>query len=160
MRRLLQICSISVFIMVLISFMNLPAYGSSAHYSGDVWGQWSVDTVFVDDSIRIPPDSTLIIDPGTIVLFWGHDKFVVDNNATLLAVGTETDTIVFDEYFSGNWWHGIRFFNASSSCRLEYCHMTHGWAEGSDEDGWGGAIYSEETDITIANCMISNCYAD
>jgi len=75
---------------------------SIEYNSGNVWGQWSADTIVATDLIRIPPDSTLIIDPGTVVLFLSYDKFIVEVGTTLLAVGTETDTILFDEYYKGN----------------------------------------------------------
>lgn len=143
----------------------LAIWGSSAwagtivYVSGDVFGQWSADTVVVTDSIRVPADSTLIIDPGTTVLFLSYDKFVVSTGATLLALGTETDTILFDEYYPGNRWHGIRFFYASASCRLEYCHLKHGWASGDGDDYNGGAIYCNNSSITIRHCLIDSCSA-
>ncbi len=159
MKLLTQSLTISFICLFLILAINPPANSSTIYVEGDVWGQWSADTVLVTDSIRVPTDSNLIIDPGTKVLFWAHDKFVVDSAATLIAVGTEMDSIRFDEYFSGNKWHGIRFLNASDSCILEYCCLIHGKASGIGDDAYGGAIFCSHSDITIKNCLIDRCSA-
>ncbi len=144
--------------LILLGFYSL--WADIRYVSGDVWGTWSEDSVIVTDEVRVPPDSNLTIIPGVKVLFWNYCKFIVDNNATLRAVGTEQDTILFDEYFSGNRWKGIRFLNASDSSRLEYCHLTNGRASGGGEDDKGGGIYCNNSSPTIEKCYIDSCSAD
>lgn len=145
-------------LLSLVFFWVNTTYGDFIYASGDVSGTWSADTVIVVDSVRVPPGATLIIEPGVEVLFWSCCQFIVDNGATLLAVGTVNDSILFDEYWENNSWKGIRFLNASDSSRLEYCHLTNGHAFGNEQSG--GAIYINNSDLTILNCLINNCSAD
>ncbi|MBD3232527.1 MAG: hypothetical protein GF315_02250, partial [candidate division Zixibacteria bacterium] len=69
------------------------AGGSIIYVAGDVYGQWSADTVVVYNDIRVPQGESLIIDPGVEVIFAWAKQMIVDTSALLLAVGTETDTI-------------------------------------------------------------------
>ncbi len=128
--------------------------------SGDVSGTWSADTVLVEGEIRVPPEMTLVIEPGVEVLFQGHYKFIVDQDAILLAVGTDQDSILFTATVPDTGWHGIRFLGASDSCRMEYCHITYGKATGQNEDQSGGGIYVSYTELTLKNCRIDHCSAD
>ena len=112
-----------------ICLFLLSAMASQAeviYVSGDVFGAWFADTVLVTGEIRVPPDSTLLIEPGVKVLFQTYCKFIVDTNATLRAIGTPSDTILFDEFYQDTSWHGIRFMYSSDSCALDYCHITNG----------------------------------
>ena len=155
MLRSLFLCLLSIFIFCLVSI-----HAETIYVAGDVSGTWSADTVIVTNEIRIPPGATLTIQPGVEVLFFAYFKFIVDQ-ATLIAVGTENDSIRFDEYSpGGNNWKGIRFLYASASSRLEYCHLTNGWASGGGEDSKGGAIYCDNSSPAIQNCLIDNCSAD
>ncbi len=62
--------------------------------AGDVSGTWTkaFSPYHINGEITIPNDSTLTIEPGVEVVFTGHYKFNVQGR--LLAIGTETDTIV------------------------------------------------------------------
>jgi hypothetical protein len=100
---------------VFFYLMSITAYATQIEVCGDVNGVWSTDTVLVTCEIRVPPYDTLIIEPGVLVLFHAHYKFIVDTGAVLKAIGSETDSVTFDELFPGNGWHGIRFVNSSDS---------------------------------------------
>jgi len=132
------------------------------HYVwGDVWGTWTApDTYYVSGDVRVPPDSTLIIEPGVYVIFWAHYKFVVDDGAILYAVGTEADSIMFKERVTGTGWAGIRFMGADGLSQLSYCHITHGKAIGSGDDANGGAIFCSGSSPTISNNSIVGNSAD
>jgi len=154
-----------VLLLVCLGLGGLtPALADVLWVCGDVSGVWSADSVIVYCEVRVPPGDTLIIEPGVKVIFWTYCKFIVDSGAVLRAVGTPTDTILFDEYVGrnrqGNRWGGLRFLNASDSSRLEYCHLIHGWASGSGEDVNGGAIYCSYSSPTIRNCLIDSCSAN
>ncbi|MFH1861269.1 MAG: right-handed parallel beta-helix repeat-containing protein, partial [bacterium] len=127
--------------------------------SGNVQGLWSADTVLVTGEIRIPSGASLTIRAGVNVLFQSYSKFIVDNGAALVAVGTNSNWITFREFNVGEKWWGIRFLAASNSSRLEYCRFLHGKASGSGTDACGGAIYCENTDMTIQNCAFDSCSA-
>jgi polygalacturonase len=117
--------------------------------SGNVSGVWGADSIIVTDSVRVPPGQTLTIEPGVQVLFldyWGH-KFLIDQDAVLYAVGTETDTIKFLPLTAGNFHKGLDFINSSVDSRLEYCLIRHGFSSG---------VYCDNTDLTIRNCLIDS----
>jgi len=152
-----------VLLLVCLGLCGLaPARADVLWVCGDVSGTWTADTVMVWCEVRVPPGDTLIIAPGVRVLFWDYCKFIVDTGAVLHAVGTASDTILFDEYVwrqdrQGNRWKGIRFMYASDSSRLEYCHLTHGQTpEGPDNNG--GGVYCRYSSPTIRNCLFSDCH--
>ena len=145
---------ISLFALALLS-LTAPAWASVIYVSGDQTGTWSADTVIVTAEVRVPPGQSLTILPGVDVLFSVYCKLIVDNGATLRAVGTPADSICFDALQDTAHWHGIRFLSASDSSRLEYCHLTNGWASGSFPDNYGGAIYCSNSSPTISHNTLS-----
>jgi len=148
-------------IFLILLGLAVAARADIIYVQGDVSGTWSADTVMVRGEVRVPPDSTLVIEPGVKVLFQVYCKLIVDSAATLRAVGTPADSIRFDVLSPNPTWHGIRFHSASDSCRLEYCLLTHGWASGLySKDYNGGAIYCNNSNPTIRANTISedSCY--
>jgi hypothetical protein len=146
-----------LFILLALLSLSAPLGASVIYVSGAQTGIWSADTVIVTAEVRVPPGETLVINPGVEVYFQTNCKFIVDNGAALSAVGTLSDSILFDEHWSlpGNGWKGIRFLSASSSSQLQYCHLTNGFASGSGEDAKGGAIYCSSSSPTIQYCLIN-----
>jgi len=145
------------FILILLVLLSLsaPAWASVIYVSGDQTGTWSADTVIVTAEVRVPPSMSLTILPGVEVLFSVYCKLIVDNGATLRAVGTPADSIRFDVLPPNVNWHGIRFLSASDSSRLSYCLLTHGYAQGSGDDNNGGAIYCSNSSLIIIHNTIS-----
>jgi len=133
----------TLFLLLLIVAMLCPAVAWATDVEGDVWGTWTKGNspYNVIGEIRVPPGSTLVIEPGVLVNFEGHYKFIVDSLATLIAVGTETDSIYFttDDLTTG--WHGVRFMYASSNSQISYSRMEYGRAFEPWPDNLGGAIY-------------------
>jgi hypothetical protein len=148
-----SVLSIIVANVILVMGLAATVRATVIYVSGDQTGTWSADTVIVTAEVRVPPGQSLIILPGVEVLFQVYCKLIVDNGATLLAVGTLADSIRFDG-LSGSSWHGIRFLSASDSSRLEYCYLTHGSATGSGEDIKGGAIYCFRSSPSISGNTI------
>jgi len=139
---------------LLLALLLFPLTADAVE--GDVWGTWTgPDTVYVTGEIRVPPGSTLVIEPGVVVNFQGHYKFIVDTLATLLAMGTESDSIYFTAEDSVTGWHGIRFRRAHSNSQIIYCRLEHGKASGDWPDGCGGAIYCYHSSPNIDNNTIS-----
>lgn len=137
------------FMVILISLALAIQFRAAAdiiYVSGDVSGTWSADTVIVTGEVRVPPGETLVIEPGVKVLFQVYCKFIVDSAATLLAVGTQRDSIWFDELTPGTHWHGIRFLSASDISRLEYCQLRSGLAEGFEPGG--GVFFSAQAQLS------------
>ncbi|MBC8525522.1 MAG: T9SS type A sorting domain-containing protein [Candidatus Cloacimonetes bacterium] len=133
-------------------------YNNAIHVSGDVSGEWNVDTVYVDGEINIPLDSTLIIEPGVQVLFSDHYKFNIYGR--ILGEGTESDTITFTAQDTTIGWHGLRFHNTNEngqdSSKIVYCKLEYGFAWGDLPDDCGGAIYfNNSSNILIKECLIT-----
>lgn len=153
--------SLSVFLLFIsfVSFSQTPILG------GDVYGNWSVDgsPYQVMGDITIPNDSTLAIDPGVMVEFQGHYALYVQGR--LLALGTETDTILFtindttgffmaDTSLGG--WYGIKIADTpeqNDTSKIMFCKLQFGKAVGP---GWwlnaGGAICV----VNFSKVIISN----
>ncbi len=146
--------------LLLIFLSPNPILAETITVSGDVSGIWSADTVLVVGELRIPNDSTLFIDSGVKVIFQGHYKLVVDTLATLLAVGTEQDSILFTAADTSEGWHGIRLIHASDSSRLDYCHLIFAKAAGEGADAKGGAIFCDHTNVYVLNSSIEHCSAE
>jgi len=150
-----------IFLAASILF-PLTAYGVDV--SGHVWGTWTKENspYNVVNVSRVPPGSTLVIEPGVVVNFKGHYKFNVDSMSTLLAVGTETDSIYFTAEDTAVGWWGLRFWYADSNSQISYCRLEHGKAIKylQSRYGWrGGAIFCLMSNPTISNNTFTNNWA-
>lgn len=131
--------------IVLAVYTVLLFYGNTRadFVSGEVWGVWdpSGNPYEVIGDLEIPEDSSLVINPGVFIIFNDHYEFRVNSRATLSAVGTEADSIIFTVADTSVGWKGIYFGeltgigNQISFCRLEYGKAI------TDDRGYGGAIY-------------------
>jgi len=156
---------------ILFSFITLTIISNAQTVvpPGDVSGTWNVggSPYLITGEITIPNGLTLTIEPGVLVEFQGHYKLNVQGR--LLAVGAETDTIVFtindttgfhNPNIPDGGWHSIRFIwtsPANDSSKIVYCKLQYGKAIGPGKDHSGGAICVEGFDkLTIANCLITN----
>lgn len=148
-----------VFLVAVVVLFPLTA--DAIDVSGDQWGTWTRDNspYNVIGEIRVPPGSTLVIEPGIVVNFQGHYKFIVDSLATLLAIGTETDSIYFTTHDTATGWHGIRFIHADSNSQIDYSRLQYGKATGDWPDNCGGAIYCYYSCPTISNNTIRENWA-
>ena len=138
--------------------------------AGDVSGTWTKanSPYNINGEITIPNDSTLTIEPGVEVVFTGHYKFNVQGR--LLAIGTETDTIVFtindktgfhDLTIPDGGWHGIRFIDTPSnndSSKIVYCKLQYGKANtgAGYYDRFGGALCANINKLLVSHCMFRN----
>jgi hypothetical protein len=156
------------FLLFVLGFIGC-AYAQTIIPAGDVSGTWTLtgSPYLIQGEINIPNDSTLSIEPGVIVEFQGHYQFNVQGR--LLAVGTETDTIVFtindttgfhNPNIPDGGWFGIRFeFTPSTndSSKIVYCKLQYGKAIGTWPDNHGGAIWVWYFDkLIISNCIITD----
>jgi len=127
--------------------------------SGDLSGALGPGEFLVVGDCNIPQGETLVIQPGTTLLFSGHYAFNVYGQ--LNAEGTESDSIKFlrqypiEEYKHG----GIRIQpGASTENTIIYCRIDY--ADNPDfPDCWGGGIFCYDAGATVANCTITNCRA-
>ena len=143
----------------------------------DAWGiidentTWTADTIKVDCDIDILDTYTLTINPGAIVQF--QDPYKIEVHGTLLALGTETDSIVFtikdhsefSDITTGNGgWRGIEFlaFATNDSSKILYSRLEYGKRiNGTVDYPSGGAIYAASCyRLLISNSIITNNMAE
>jgi parallel beta-helix repeat protein len=152
--------SIKILAAILWIALALPLHATDV--AGPVTGVWTAQSspYFVTDSIYVPAGASLTIEAGVQVIFWGHFKFGVHNDATLKVHGVEGDSVVFTTPWTENGWWGIRFDSSSPACSLAYCVFENGRATGSNyEDQRGGAIYAIHASPTIVHSRFSYCRA-
>ena len=132
-------------LLLLLLTVSIFAQAQTIEVSGTQSGVWDVDTVLVTGNIKVQ-DSLRIL-AGTTVLFDGFYSIRVENGASLTALGTENDSILFTiadtTYFhvfnSGRGgWNGIRL-NKAGTCQFDYCRFQYGKAA-LDDDQDGGAL--------------------
>lgn len=112
--------------------------------------QQASNTIFISNDTVIPFGDSMIINPGTTVLFTGHYSIHVQGK--LIAIGSETDSIVFtisdttgfsNIHSSDGGWNGIRFEDTpieSDSSIFSYCRFEFGKAVGDSANRYGGAV--------------------
>lgn len=141
-----------------IALLLFPLLAHTTEIQGEVWGTWpGPDTVRITGDTRVSPGSTLVIEPGVTVVFEGHYRFGVDTSATLTAIGTQTDSIIFTARCPAVGWEGIRLRHVEGVSQLSYCRIEHGKASGGGPDGYGGGILCYYSSPTISdNSIIEN----
>ncbi len=92
---------------------------------GAVGGVWrkALSPYTVTGDIEVPAGQTLMVEPGVTVRFAGHFGLTAGRDATLRAVGTEDDPILFTATDRLEGWFGIRFVDAGDDDVLQYCHL-------------------------------------
>jgi predicted outer membrane repeat protein len=127
--------------------------------SGNLSGVIGPGCCTVVGDISIVAGDSLRIMPGTTLYFRWPCRFRI--YGTLLAEGTESDSIVFTRA-DPNRWRGLRFFDAGSSgSRLEYCVVE--WGRGYGSEYWelyGGGVFCQNTSPHFANCAFRTNLAD
>lgn len=153
-----------------VILFHLSSISQTVIPGGDVFGNWTKDNspFHIIGDINIPNDSTLQIEPGVMIEFQGHHALYVQGR--LLAMGTDSDTIVFtindttgfyipDTTLGG--WYGIKIADTpeqNDTSKIMYCKLQYGKAIGP---GWwlnaGGAICIVNfSKVIISNCLITN----
>jgi len=126
------------------------AQAQTIEVSGSQSGVWDAETVIVTGDVKVQDSLTIL--PGTTVLFKDYYQIVVEENASLKALGRSGDSIIFTVadttgfhiFNSGvGGWNGIRLNKAGQS-KFDYCRFQFGKAA-LDRDQDGGAL-------RITNC--------
>lgn len=125
---------------------------------------WNATTVHITCDVTVKNGVTLIIAPGTKVVF--DNFYFLRINGRLLAMGTPTDSIRFYALNSTIGWNGIRFDsmaniypNNNDTSRLTFCRFENG--KGNVSGAWpsyyGGAFFTSSFDkIIISNSLFTN----
>ena len=144
-------------IFLLIMFLGLLKAFPQTQVSGVQSGTWTKDNspYLVVDTITVPTGDTLTIEAGVIIRFQGHYKFYV--NGTLLALGTEEDTILFTADNPDEGWFGVRFSSQSENNLLRYCKFEYGTtADVGFPSQHGGAVLLDAAEARIEHCVFEN----
>ena len=123
-------------------------------------GVWEADTVFVTGDVVV--QNSLDIMAGTTVIFNGFYSISIEDGASLNALGTENDSILFTVTdttgfhlfnFGRGGWNGIRMERAGTS-KLDYCRFQYGKAAlDNDQDGGALRIFDSD-DVVISHSTL------
>ena len=144
---------------------------------GEVSGAWTKaeSPYTITGDIHVPRRQELTIEPGAVVKFAGHFNFTVGYRATLSALGTEEENIVFTATDTEEGWFGLRFVNSGDEDILKYCTIEYSRKTRTEGGGYenvmGGAIlccsswdtepgYMVPSSPTIDYCLIANNHAE
>jgi parallel beta-helix repeat protein len=118
--------------------------------SGAQSGTLGPGEYIVVGNLTIVNGASLTIEPGTTFLFGGNYEFLIDSDQTLIAVGTETDSIKFIPDTDGGvtQWKHLRFRDSAADDMLSYCLITGG------SEVKGGGIYCANSSPSIGNSVI------
>ncbi len=151
-----QIFFASIFMCYFLSFNAI----SQTYVSGSVQGVWTKENspYIVTDDLLIDSGNSLVIEPGVVVKFNGY--FEVEVRGVFRAQGTEVDSIIFTVKNSNTTWNGFYFNISDSIAVFKYCRIEYASADRNIKDAWrdyyGGAVFSEETDLRFENCLIQH----
>ncbi|NOX18297.1 MAG: hypothetical protein GXO87_08450, partial [Chlorobi bacterium] len=141
------------FTLIILLLFQLSLFAQTS-VSGNQSGTWTSanSPYLVTGEIIIPAGQTLTIEPGVEVNFQGHFKLAVDG--TLIAAGTETDSIFFTTDNVAVGWSGIRLTESQTGSALAYCGIKYGKTSlGDFPDQHGGGVMMNNCDATIDHCL-------
>ncbi|MFH1734976.1 MAG: spondin domain-containing protein, partial [bacterium] len=135
---------------------------SDTPVSGNVSGVWDIggSPYLLDGDVTVPAGETLTIEPGVVVFAQSWYYFAVQG--TLLAIGTEADSILFTSTPHGPGepaWRSIHFENADLSSEMAYCIVENVHATAAAPYNQG-AIHIDNSSPTIRNSSIRNNETD
>ena len=147
-------------ILFLLLLSSIFVQAQTIEVSGLQSGIWDADTILVTDNVNI--QESLNIMPGTTVLFDGFYSISIEKNATLNALGTATDSILFTVADTTGFhvfnvgrggWNGIRMDKAGQA-KFNYCRFQYGKAAlDSDQDGGALRIFGCN-DVEIGHSIL------
>lgn len=143
-------------LLAAMLFCGLFAQAQTIEVSGLQSGTWEANTVLVTGNVTVR-DSLHIL-PGTTVFFQGFYSISVERGASLKAIGTENDSILFTVADTTGFhvfnmgrggWNGFQF-NEARQVRFDYCRLQYGKAA-LDNDQDGGALCISKCDDVEIN---------
>lgn len=157
-------------IIILLSIYSWDSIASSIIDSTDVYGTWAKagSPYLIFNDINIPADTSLTIEPGVLIIFYGHYNMKAQGG--LIASGNENDTILFSikdttgfEQIdsSAGGWNGIDInqpINSTFNINFSFCKFEYSKRLGTNSGGAIGFINNSKTAI-INHCDFSHNYA-
>jgi hypothetical protein len=135
---------------------------------------WQDDTIILTTAIKVLPEITLTIQPGTVILGKLGSSLTILGN--LQAIGSDALPIVFSALDTFNFhdstkidgsWEGLIFSDSldiQDTSRIQYCIFEYAKAfvrEGVKKEGKGGSILLKTHNrLIIKNCFFRNNFAN
>ena len=147
-------------LLLLLLTVTIFAQAQTIEVSGLQSGIWEADTVLVTGDVKV--QDSLRIAAGTTVLFDSFYSIKVENGASLIASGTENDSILFTIADTTGFhlfnmgrggWNGIRLNKASAS-RFNYCRFQYGKAALDDDQDGGALRIFDCNNVEISHCNL------
>jgi hypothetical protein len=161
---------IRVYILLFTVLISNWVIATSLVVTGNVSGNWNVDTVFVTGHILVPVNETLTIQPGTRIEFQQYYRLEI--MGSVLAIGLPGDTILFTIRDTSNFfsqtsgrggWSGIRFYNTPStndSSVFTYCRFEFSKATEDSVNCYGGAVQVQNFGkVRFSDCFFYQNYS-
>jgi hypothetical protein len=152
---------------ILAAALLVAGVARAETVAGRATGAWrqSGSPYVVTGDLIVPRGEKLVIESRVEVIFTGHYKFEVEG--TLVVDGSRPEASEEDEHHvkfkasaaATDGWAGIRFLRADAGCKLMNVVISGGNATGDGDDGRGGAIYCEHTNLELLNVAIQDCKA-
>jgi len=137
-----------------IDIMYIPPEN---HVAGELaeHTSWS-GAVIMDESVIVPTDVNLVIDPGTFVLMQEDASLLVQGR--LIADGNAVHPIYITRYENGTSWKQIVFADANDS-RLNHCIIEFADSEGAHQDYYepGPRDYHEAVLVIASHVDFNDC---
>ncbi len=135
-------------VVVAVVAVSVAATDVSGPQSG-TWTLAGSPYALVGD-VTVPPGQTLTIEPGVEVVAAGHYRITVDQ-ATLHAVGSNTQPILFTATDTVVGWRGIRLETADDTTTIRFCTIEYARGIGAFPDVRGGALMVRNCSPRISN---------
>ena len=142
-------------LLFLFLLASIIAQSQTIEVSGPQRGVWDADTVLVIGDVKV--QDSLHIVAGTTVLFESYYCIKVEHGASITAMGTENDSILFTvsdttEFHvfnaSRGGWNGIHL-NKAGACKFDYCRFQYGKAALDDDQDGGALRISSSDDVEL-----------
>jgi len=148
-----------ILLSVIAIVMSIAVYSDTIP-EGDIFGTWTLagSPYYINGTTTVPDDSTLNIEAGVVVEWLGSYTMYIEGQ--ILALGTETDSVLFTAADPETGFKSITFFYTDATndtSRFEYCIFEHGKAYGMATYNSGGALAAWDFDKIIVDfCMFRN----
>jgi len=122
--------------------------------SGDQSGTWTLagSPYELVGDVTVPAGQALVIEPGVQVIGQGHYSITVASAATLTAVGTGAQPILFTSADQAVGWRGMRLVGSSDATQISYCVLEHAKADGlAYPEVRGGALSIVSCSPTVSH---------
>ena len=166
MKQIIPKCTLIVILIAVISYTaKAQTYVSGGIYSNTTW-TYSQSPYIVTGTVVVFPGIILTIEPGVLIKF-DDDQQLEIRQATLMAIGTPADSIIFTSNSSSpvaGIWKNV-YLNGSHTSRLSYCSFSYAndgimaHITGSDTlflktSNW----YNNDTGLDLyGGCMVDSC---